>query len=404
MNLMNINRILFTFWSIGLLLLFSSSVTAQSLSSKKPYVKEKSYYQEIPFEYVRGKIIIPVTVQGEVYRFILDTGAPNILSKSLAKKAGIIALDSLAVSDANETKKQMALVKVPKLSLGNLNFLSTTAIVHEVEIDDIFSCFEIDGFIGSNMLHHSVVQINNKEKTLLISDDIKKLNVNKKNKTKLQLFGDQKSPYTWIKLKGIGKNKVLLDTGMEGTYDISLKAHRLFAKKDFYTPLAKGTGSSTIGLFGTGKSSIQYRVMIKDIELSGTVFKNTLAETTNDTNSRIGASFFEQGTATFDFKEKKFYFNPYISYPDLSEKLLGFSPTLKDKKIIVGIVWDDALRTQMSPGDEIISVNGQALSAIPTCTLLTKTSIFKSRDSLVLEIKNDKKELVKVNMNRKFYQ
>ncbi len=374
----------------------------KGLAAKKPYIKEKRYYQEIPFEYVRGKIIIPVTLHGEVYQFILDTGAPNIISDRLIKKMGIIPIDSIKVSDANETEQKMGLVEVPELSLLDLHFFNTTALVHTIEKEDIFDCFQIDGFVGSNILDHSVIQINHKARKLVITDAINKVEVDEKTKTKLKLFGSQNSPYVWISIEGKGKNQVLLDTGMEGSYDISYKAHNTFIKKDFYKPIAQGDGAAGMGLFGTGESNTHFRTIIKEIGLGGTIFKNTLAETTTDNNSRIGASFFEQGTATFDFKKKKFYFDSYIHTPDLAEKLIGFSPTLKNKKVVVGIVWNDMLRNQMNPGDEIMSINGHLLSDISTCSLLTETSIFKSSDTLVIEIKNDDGKITEIIVDRKY--
>lgn len=380
--------------------LLSLNVVGQSLSSKKPYIKQKSYYQEIPFEYLRGKIIVPVTLEGEVYRFILDTGAPNILSTHLAKKLGVVSSDSIKVSDANETKQQMALVKVAKLSLSNLDFYDSTALVHTIETDDIFNCFQIDGFIGSNILHHSVIQIDHKRRKIIITDAINKVTVNKKSKTKLQLFGSQKSPYVRITLAEKLKNQVLLDTGMEGSYDISLKAHNTFSEKDFYKPIGKGNGAAGIGLFGTGKNTTHYRTLIHEIELSSTIFKNILAETTTDTNSRIGSSFFEQGISTFDFNKKKFYFESYVTSPDISEKHLGFSPTLKDNKIIVGIVWQDELRKKIQTGDEIVSVNGKTLKDIPICELMTTTSIFRDSDSLILTVRNNMGEINQVTATR----
>lgn len=383
-------------------LLLSLNVVGQSLSSKKPYIKQKNYYQEIPFDYVRGKIIVPVTLEGEVYKFILDTGAPNILSTHLAKKLGVILSDSIKVSDANETKQQMALVKVPKFSLSNLDFYNSTALVHTIETDDIFNCFQIDGFIGSNVLHHSVIQIDHKRRKIIITDAINNVTVNKKSKTKLQLFGSQKSPYVWVTLGGESKNQVLLDTGMEGSYDISLKAHNTFSKKDFYKPIGKGDGAAGIGLFGTGKNTTHYRTLIHKIELSTTIFKNILAETTTDTNSRVGSSFFEQGISTFDFNKKKFYFESYVTSPNLSEKLLGFSPTLKDTKLVVGIVWQDELRQKIQTGDEILSVNGKTLKNIPICDLMTTASIFRGSDTLILTVRNSKGEINEVTTNRTF--
>lgn len=396
---MPVNAITSILWILGFLLL-SSIVKGQSLSSKKPYIQDNNYDQEIPFEYVKGKIILPVTLGGEVYRFILDTGAPTILSNRVAEKLGITLLDSIKVSDANETKQQMGLVTIPKLSLSDLHFHNSTALVYTIKTNDIFSCFQIDGFIGSNLLHHSVLQINHKEKKIRITDAIDKLAVNKKSKTKLKLFGSQKSPYIWITLGEKIRNQVLLDTGMEGSYDISLKAHDTFSKKEFYTPISEGSGAAGIGLFGTGEITTHYRAVVPTIELGNTIFINALGETTTDTNSRIGSSFFEQGTSTFDFIKKRFYFDAYVSIPDLSEKVLGFSPTLKDNKLIVGIVWKDELREKMQSGDEILSINGRMTKDIPICELIAKTSIFKISDSLLLTIKNTEGKVVEVATKR----
>lgn len=399
-NRTSIKTITSRLWVLGFLLL-SSYAAGQSLSSKKPYIKQKSYYQEIPFEYVKGKIIIPVTLDNQVHRFILDTGAPTILSTQIAQKLGIVLTDSLKVSDANETKQQMAVVKIPKLSLSNLDFYDSSAIVYTIKTNDIFDCFQIDGFIGSNLLHHSILQIDHKSKKIRIANTIDKVTINKKSKTKLKLVGNQKGPYIWITLGEKVRNQVLLDTGMEGSYDISMKAHEIFSKKEFYKPMNTGYGAASIGLFGTGKPTIHYQTVIPEITLGNTIFKNVLGETTTDNNSRIGSSFFEQGISTFDFTKKNFYFEPFVAVPDLSETILGFSPTLKNNKLVVGIVWEDELRNQMQSGDEILSVNGTEIESTPICDLFTETSIFKTDEDILLTVRNCDGEIVEISVKRK---
>jgi len=46
----------------------------------------KKEVTEIPFEYRLGLPIINVTINGESYDFLFDTGASNIISQELAKK------------------------------------------------------------------------------------------------------------------------------------------------------------------------------------------------------------------------------------------------------------------------------------------------------------------------------
>ena len=46
----------------------------------------KKEVTEIPFEYRLGLPIINVTINGESYDFLFDTGASNIISQELSKK------------------------------------------------------------------------------------------------------------------------------------------------------------------------------------------------------------------------------------------------------------------------------------------------------------------------------
>lgn len=375
-------------WFLLLICLFNLVSIYAQLSSKKGYIIEKQYFTEVQYEYIESKIILPVELNGKIYRFIFDTGAPNIISSRLAEKIAVTAIDSLNVSDANDKSNIMKLVTIPRLKIGDLIFYNTKSLVHKIKPNDIFECFNVDGFIGSNILHNSVVQIVSNKQKLIITNDIKKLELKLRTGSKLKLIGSQKSPYVWLNIKGNGKNQVLLDTGMEGSYDISLRVHSIFMKKNVYKPFVKGYGNSGIGIFGTGENNNQFRVLLNEVKLGNTVFKNVLGETTNGNNSRIGSDFFEKGIATFDFKKKRFYFSPYTTKPNLSKSIIDISPTIKDTKIVVGIIWKDNLLTKINTGDEIIKVNGTLLSSIPFCKFIAESSIFESDKELLIEVKS----------------
>ena len=55
----------------------------KTLSQKPQYLIQKKYYEVIDFEIVMKKIVIPVTINNKEYKFLLDTGAPNIISKTV---------------------------------------------------------------------------------------------------------------------------------------------------------------------------------------------------------------------------------------------------------------------------------------------------------------------------------
>ena len=54
-----------------------------------------------------------------------------------------------------------------------------------------------------------------------------------------------------------------------------------------------------------------------------------------------------------------------------------FNPTFFDKKLVVGIVWDEELKNTIEFGDQILEVNGRNLTQLDFCELVLGTSIFK---------------------------
>jgi len=374
----------------------------QSINFSDGKAVSRNHYSEIPYTSIKNKIIIPVIINGKTYQFLLDTGAPNLITSELKKQLGQRNAKSISVKDANNNKSKMALTTLPVLTIGNIEFKDQTALVYESESNIIFDCFKVDGIIGSNLFRKSILKIISKEKKIIITNSIKRVNPNKHYKSDLSLVGAQSSPYITIYLKGKKtiKESLLFDTGMDGFYDLSLKHYNIFIEEEALTKHSQGIGSVGIGLFGNAKESSQYRLKIPEINFPGATFNNIVTQTTDDTNSRIGSKLLDYGNVIIDFKHKNFYFEPYEESVDLNEKLLGFSPTIIDNKVCIGIVWDDNLNDIMSYGDEIISVNGVDYSQTDICELLLKKSAFKEEDSFEITIKNNEDQTNTINLTK----
>lgn len=376
-------------------LIITSSTIAQNFNLNKGETETENYFTVVNFEFVNGKIIVPVVINNLTYKFLLDTGAPNLLSKKTSAILNPKLINKIDVNDANGNKSSMNIVEISNLSIGNINFKNSLALSSEDEKNLVFDCFNIDGFIGSNLLRNSIVQIDINKKTLIITDNIKNLRINKKNSSKLTLFGIQSSPYIWIKLSGedSGKEQVLLDTGMKGFYSISNKHLNLFEKAKIFEVNAIGNGTESIGLFGNSISNSHKRLLLPKLKISTSNFLNITTITTNDDNSKIGINLFEKGIGTIDFKNKKFYFDEYSIDTDLTEKQIGFSPTILNKKLSIGIVWDENLKNIIFTGDEIIAINNINYENYPICDFISKESIFKDIVIEKITIKNKEGEI-----------
>ena len=380
---------------IVIFLLLSNYCVAQDVNFNLGNSKELNYYSEIPFEYVNGKIIVSVLINENKYRFLLDTGAPNLITKRLSTILNLESLQELKISDANQIKSTMNIVQLPNLTIGSIIFENSVALSSQDENNLVFDCFEIDGFIGSNLLRNSIIQIDVKNKILIITNDLKKLHLNNENSSKLSLFGQQSSPFIWLKLTGSkdsGKEQVLLDTGMKGFYDISHKNYIKFKDEKIFSEVANGKGSESIGLSGTSPESEQVRLLLKHMKIANSAFLNISTTTTNDNNSRIGIGLFENGIGTIDFINKKFYFEQYEHNKDLIEKYLPFSRTIINNKLSIGIVWDEKLKAKINYGDEIIEINGKNYENYKLCDFINK-SIFENITVSEIKIRNKKGEI-----------
>lgn len=383
-----------------LLIVFSNFCFAQNISVNKGNTQEQNYYSEIQFEYVNGKIIIPVIINEIKYRFLLDTGASNLITKKLASILNPKSLQEIKVYDANDNKSSMNVVELPNLTIGNIVFENSVALSSNDEKNLFFDCFNLDGFIGSNLLRNSIIQIDIKNKNLIITNDATKLKLNKKKSLTLSLIGIQSSPYIWIKLKGekSGKEQVLLDTGMKGFYGVSSRNYSLFKDEKIFKLLAYGTGTESIGIFGNSKNTTQQSLILPKMEIANSNFLNISTITTNDYNSKIGIELFEKGTATIDFLNKKFYYEQFENNLDLTKKFSKFSATILNNKFSIGIVWDEKLKDIIYTGDEIIEINDKNYENYLLCDLINKKSIFEDIEITKLKIKNKNGEVKTINL------
>ena len=78
---------------------------------KQGDVEQPSFTAEIPFEMRMGLVVVKVNINGKDYDFLVDTGAPNLVTKELAAE---LKLKSKAEVIHKEKKMCSNLPKCPK--------------------------------------------------------------------------------------------------------------------------------------------------------------------------------------------------------------------------------------------------------------------------------------------------
>jgi len=362
---------------------------------------QSGYSTIIQYENVRGKLIVPVEFNGKRYRFMVDTGALTMISSGLHNELNSTVLKRIPVTDANQQEDSLLLVSLNQITLGDIQFMEIPAIVAKENI--IFDCYRIDGLIGSNLLRNSIVQIDYAASTLVLTDDATKLKLNHRQSSDLFL-DTQSGPYFWINLqnKGKGKQQVLLDTGMDGFYDLSLGHYAQLEKHNLFLVKAKARGSTVLGMFGKSTDTTHYRLELPSLTLNKTSFTSVTLQTALGSSSRIGCQLLEYGIVTIDYKNRKFNFSPYTAGPinmAVKEYPVDFFPS--ERKLLIGFVWDDALTGRISQGDQVLAINDKNVDYITVCELMEESQTLQDLNKLTLRTRNMMGEVIETVIEKK---
>lgn len=378
-------------------LLVTGNLFSQKPSLHKGKISQKNYYEEIDFLLENDKIVLPVTINGKTYRFLLDTGAPNLISKRVLNELNIPITNSMQAHDSNNQSSPIETAVIPSMQMGALTFGDNLVLVTDLDNHFILKCYKYDGFIGSNSFRNSILKISLKDHKITITDNIKKLQLQSKP-TKLKLIGEQQSPYIKINFSGKLTEEVLVDTGMDGFYEISNRAYGIFSGENIFTVLSKSNGSGSIGLFGTAPVKEQALLKFPALTVNDTRFENLITNTTDDNNSRLGLDLLKHGDLVIDFKNKKFYFegNPKVVF---DKKPPIYSSTLIDNKFSIGFVWDTHYRDRLNYGDEIVRIGPYRINEMDFCESIIELKKFrKNNTSYEMEVKTKDSQTLLLNI------
>ncbi|PZX11684.1 aspartyl protease [Breznakibacter xylanolyticus] len=350
-------------------------------------IKEESYYSVIPYKNVGGFIIVETEINGKKYKFMVDTGAAACLSQNVFTELNSQNISKTKVFDSNGKTDSLIIAIVPNIKLGDLNFTDIPAMV--LPSNTIFDCFKIDGIIGSNMIRNSIISFSSKDSTITICNSTQKLNLKKKESTRIILTKGQSNPIIGIKAKNKNsvREQILFDSGMTGLYQISLNHFNFFNKKKIFDHLIQSKGGGDIGIYGNGNDTVVYMGRIPEILINNTQFKNISIKTTSG-SERIGAKLLDYGTVTVDYINKRFYFESFEKSYDLDNKEFPIDIMVENGKLLVATVWSDSLKDQIKRGDQILTVNGVTFENVEPCKMLTDSNYFKLTDNTVLSIKS----------------
>jgi Aspartyl protease len=383
--------------SILVLFLFSSCNTLKLIKVlKKGSVEQKEFKTEIPFEMRLGLVIIPVTINGKTYEFLVDTGAPNVCSKELAAELKLKTKVTQTTGDSQGVKEKLDFVVVPEMYLSGICFKETGAAVADLKQSDVIACLNIDGIIGANLMKEAIWEFDYERKVITISDKKSSFSITE-NAIHLPFTPALSStPKVTITYNGVEDKNVTFDTGSNGLFTTSKSTLKKIEEKKPPVKKATSFGSSGSGLYGAAKTDTSYMILIDSTQIGGLYIENNAISIENGARL-VGTKFLKNFRVIIDWNMKEILLIPVKPFVNNTFESFGFSPFISENKLIINELYvnSEASEKGIKIGTQILEVDGidyRTCTADQFCTIINKGIVPEEKKSITLLVLTDGEE------------
>ena len=316
----------------------------------------------IPYRMVGGKMIVDMTINGQVRSFIFDTGGQMALTGELCEELNIPVVDSVKVTDVNGKEVGLPRVVVSSLMTPDerINFSGAPAM--KLSTPSPFECFHADGLIGSDLFKDLIVEIDGKAKTITVTSAEKSSTVSLRKM--LPFSGKGFMPIITLQA-GAGNSLVaLFDTGCPSFLSLKNRDYENLRSSGAFQVMSEGIGGGSIG--GMTESKISDRVDLPLLSVGPTKFKQVTAETATPPYTLLGVKLLEYGKVTIDYPRRRWYFEAYEQEFDMTSKHYNVNLQVKDGNLVVATVWS-AMKDVVEVGDKVVKINGKPAGKYDFC-------------------------------------
>ncbi len=324
---------------------------------KKGSFKYSGGQQELDLDYHKRLLFVEVMINGKKKRFILDSGAPNVIDKSLQDEFDFKRMGSIGVNDVGGRSNKMDYVKIPELKMGMITVKNTVAIVGDFSH---FTCYGIDGIVGTNIMSHFDWKLDyENEKAYLYSEPIDPESLEGFEGPISMQPNQQFSPYIPMAVHDQESSRTLIDLGSAGA--VSLKKWKGFDPESFVDQ-AYIYGASSIGMHGAVLGYANY-VRLELVRFGDIDAGSSWGKASENSDFSIGNGFLENFDVVMSWKGNAMYLRevnePEIELPDQTLYLGYRDGGAYVKAYSSGLTMDAA-----EIGDRIDQLNGTPMQNI----------------------------------------
>lgn len=320
-------------------------------------MENKNFTEEVSFEHPLNLIIIPVEIRGRTYRFLFDTGAPNVISEELQEEYNFKTIAKNNIRDSEKKVKKVTYVSVENIKIGNIQFENTAAFITDLKANPVLDCLGLDGIIGANLMRFCVWRVDYSTKKLTLTDQPEQLEntadyheISFQSNSQYNIKIDFKTPNATI-------NNLKIDYGSTGSIGIPNKPYNILKSKGEFSEEQVEAGFSQSGIFGdflvdTTKSSVIQFGEFGDFKVGKTAIEN-------EGKGLLGTEILKNYVVTMNWQKQTIGFDRTGMDIKFQRNEFGFSPAFRGGKTIVKstIIGGSAMSAGLKPKMRIHSIN-----------------------------------------------
>lgn len=336
-----------------------------------------NYKEIIPFNYDYNYAIVEVEIHSRTYNFLVDTGAPTVISNAIYEDLKIEPMDYIVVKDSQGQINSQKLVVVPEIKIGNLTYHNTGAIVADLRNVFEFDCIGIDGIIGSNQMAKSHWKFDYQNHEITITDQLSHYDLTTYTDTLSFLVSNTKTPYLQGHVNGL-KSLFIYDTGFSGHIDVDRELAE-FKEANGFTKY----GNSGIGLYGVLDSTTIRTIKTDSLRIGSIEMGAQVVDL--DFGNLIGNKFMNKHDVVMDWTTQKIYLKKLKEFEKTGLDSFGFTFRIKENKAqVTGLIEEFPIDLQL--GDVLLSINDFDLKNITDSNACEKWSAINYKDVESLNI------------------
>ena len=333
--------------------------------------------------------LVQVEIEGEFYWFLFDTGAPMLVTPEIADKLKLKNRMSSHIKDSNNTKKKSYLSTLPEIKISGISFKNIGVFVAPMDAP-IFTCYDIKGIVGANLMAKATWKVSEKE--IYIADRLDLFDTSKAEKVSFTTT-TQKSPYIPASLDSIVFDRVLLDYGYTGGFDLTT-ADYLKHPEAYDSTWLQSFGYISTGLYGSVFDTAYYQ--LQTLHINALEIPNVEVDRNDGNKQKIGCEVFNQYEIVLSWDENAFYFTP-APHEAIVHEDFGIAFTYMDSTFTLSSLsnYSDAIALGIEIGDEILQLNNFTIANYeePFCEFLfKKDDLFKAEELSIVWIDNEGNE------------